>query len=170
MGVIFLTPRVAITRTGAVSWLERALDSGSETVADFHLESSNPDASHPVPLAMGVIFFHGFPTETEADRCLEELLTPAPSLERQRALALMLHLATGPSEYPEFQVLYMHLGDEYMKLATEYFSSGYPDAARLAIEALGSILPKVAEPDRTRLRKSYQDLRKELQESKNKRK
>ncbi len=101
---------------------------------------------------------------------IEELLTPPPSLERQRALALILHLATGPSEHPEFQVLYMHLGDEYVKLATEYFGSGYPEAARLAIEALGTILPKVGEPDRTRLRKSFQDLRKELQESKNKRK
>lgn len=101
---------------------------------------------------------------------IEELLTPAPSLESQRAKALLLHLAMGPSEHPELHVLYMHLGDEYVKLATEYFNSGTPDAARLAIEALGNVLPKVAEPDRTRLGKSYQDLKRELQESKNKRK
>jgi len=101
---------------------------------------------------------------------LGELLTPAPLLEKQRAMALMLHLAMGPSKHPEFHVMFMHLGDEYVKLATEYFTSGSPDAASLAIKALGNVLPKVAEPDRTRLAKSYQDLQKELQESKNKRK
>jgi hypothetical protein len=101
---------------------------------------------------------------------LAELLTPAPSLERQRALALMLHLAMGPSEHPEFHVMYLHLGDEYVKLATEYFNADSPDEARLAIEALGHVLPDVAEPDRTRLRKAYQDLNRQLQESKNKRK
>jgi hypothetical protein len=101
---------------------------------------------------------------------IEELLTPVPSLERDRAVAHMLHLAMVPSEHPEFHALYMHLGDEYVKLATEYFNSGYPDAARLAIEALKNVLPEVAEPDRTRLRKSYQDLQKELQESRNQRK
>jgi hypothetical protein len=99
---------------------------------------------------------------------LEELITPAPALERQRAVALIVHLATAPSEHPEFHVLNMHLGDEYVQLATEYFNSGSPEAAGLAIEALESVLPKVAEPDRTRLRKSYEDLKKELQESKNK--
>jgi hypothetical protein len=101
---------------------------------------------------------------------IEELLTPAPLLESQRAQALMLHLAIGPSKHPELRVLYMHLGDEYVKLATDYLNSGFQDAARLAIEALGDVLPEVAEPDRTRLAKSYQGLQKELQESKNKRK
>jgi tetratricopeptide (TPR) repeat protein len=101
---------------------------------------------------------------------IEELLTPVPSLESQRAQSHMLHLAMGPSPHPELHVPYKHLGDEYVKLATEYFNSGSPDAARLAIEALGSVLPKVADPDRTKLAKSYQDLQKELQENKNKRK
>jgi len=101
---------------------------------------------------------------------LEELATPAPSLERGRALARILHEAMGPSEHPEFHMLYKHLGDEYVELATEYFNSGSPDAARLAVNALGNVLPEVAEPDRTRLRNSYQDLKRELQESKNKRK
>ncbi len=101
---------------------------------------------------------------------LEELATPASSLESERAKAHLLHLSMGPSEHPEFHMLYKHLGDEYVKLATEYFNSGYPDAARLAIEALRNVLPEVAEPDRTRLRNSYQDLKMELQESKKKRK
>ncbi len=101
---------------------------------------------------------------------LEELATPASSLESERAKAHILHLSMGPSEHPEFHMLYKHLGDEYVKLATEYFNSGFLDAARLAIEALRDVLPEVAEPDRTRLAKSYQDLHKELQESKNKRK
>jgi hypothetical protein len=57
-----------------------------------------------------------------------------------------------------------------MRLATEYWNSGSPEAARLAVEALGDVLPQVAEPDRTRLAKSYQGLQKELQEGKNKRK
>jgi Flp pilus assembly protein TadD len=101
---------------------------------------------------------------------LEEMVTPVPLLERERAKALMLRLAMGPSQHPEFHVLYKHLGEEYVKLATEYFRSGSPDGTRLAIEALGNVLPKVAEPDRTWLRKSYQDLKRELQESRNKRK
>ncbi len=100
---------------------------------------------------------------------IEELLTPVPPLESERAKAHMLHLAMGPSPHPELHVPYMHLGDEYVKLATEYFNSGVPDAADLAIKALKDVLPNVSEPDRTRLEKSYQDLQKELQESKNKR-
>jgi energy-coupling factor transporter ATP-binding protein EcfA2 len=99
-----------------------------------------------------------------------ELLTPPPALERQHAMALMLHLAMGPSEHTEFHVMNLHLGDEYVKLATEYFKADSPDTARLAIEALGNVLPKVAEPDRTRLRKSYENLKRQLQESKSKRK
>jgi len=98
---------------------------------------------------------------------LEELITPAPLVERQRALALMLHLGTGPTEHPEFHVLFKHLGDEYYKLANEFLKAGSLDAAALAIEALGSVLPKVAEPDRTRLGDYYRDLKKQLQASKN---
>jgi tetratricopeptide (TPR) repeat protein len=99
--------------------------------------------------------------------CLEELLTPAPQLEKQLAVALMLDLATGPSAHPEFHVLYKHLGDEYVKLATDYLNAGSVNAAALTIDVLGSILPKVAEPERTRLGNSYQDLKKELLEKKN---
>ena len=62
-------------------------------------------------------------------------------------------------------MLYKHLGDEYVNLATAYLDSGFSDAARLATEALRNVLPGVAEPDRTRLAKSYQDLHKKLQRS-----
>ena len=99
---------------------------------------------------------------------LEELATPPQSVEYERAKAHMLHLLLGESQHPEFHILYRDLGDEYVNLATEYFKSGFPDAAGLAIEALGRLLPGVAEPDRARLTKSYQELRKQLQASKNK--
>jgi len=99
---------------------------------------------------------------------IEDLATPSPLLERERAKAHMLHYLLGHSAHPEFHVLYRHLGDEYVKLAIKYFNDGAPDAAGVAIEALGRLLPEVAEPDRTRLTKSYQDLQKELQESKKK--
>jgi tetratricopeptide (TPR) repeat protein/energy-coupling factor transporter ATP-binding protein EcfA2 len=105
----------------------------------------------------------------EALDLLEDLSTPVPSLEGERAKAHMLNLAMGSSEHPEFHVLYKHLAEQYFQLATEYFKLGSPDAAKLAIDALGSVLPKVAEPDRTKLANSYQDLQKQLQESKNKR-
>jgi tetratricopeptide (TPR) repeat protein len=99
---------------------------------------------------------------------IEDLATPSPLLEKQRVMAHMLYFLLGSSKHPEFHVLYMHLADEYVKLATEYLNSGNPGAAQLPIDALGRVLPKVAEPDRTRLAKSYQDLQKELQESRNK--
>jgi tetratricopeptide (TPR) repeat protein len=94
---------------------------------------------------------------------IEDLATPSPTMENERAKAHMLHLYLGPSQHPEFHTLYKHLGDEYVSLAKEYFSAGNPDAAHLAIEVLGHVLPNVSEPDRTKLAKSYQDLRKELQ-------
>jgi len=94
---------------------------------------------------------------------IEDLATPSPTMENERAKAHMLHLYLGPSQHPEFHTLYKHLGDEYVNLANEYFSAGNPDAAHLAIEVLGHVLPNVSEPDRTRLTKSYQDLRRELQ-------
>ena len=94
---------------------------------------------------------------------IEDLATPAPSMEDQRAKAHMLHLYLGPSQYTEFHELYKHLGDEYVSLAKEYLNSGQPDAARLAVEALGHILPEVSEPDRTKLTMSYKELLKKLQ-------
>ena len=51
----------------------------------------------------------------------------------------------------------------YVSLAKEYFNSDQPDAARLAIEALGHILPEISEPDRTKLKMSYKELLEKLQ-------
>jgi tetratricopeptide (TPR) repeat protein len=101
---------------------------------------------------------------------IEELATPPSSMEAERAKAHMLYHLLGTSHHPEFHVLYKRLGDEYVKLASDYFKSGNSDAARLAIESLGRVLPEVADPDRTRLEESYQDLQKQLQKSTNKRK
>ncbi|MGA7920897.1 MAG: protein kinase [Candidatus Acidiferrales bacterium] len=94
---------------------------------------------------------------------IEDLATPSPSMEYQRAKAHMLRLYLGPSQHTEFDALYKHLGDEYVNLAKEYFNLGQPDAARLPVEALGHVLPEVSEPDRTRLTASYNDLLKKLQ-------
>jgi serine/threonine protein kinase len=99
----------------------------------------------------------------EALDTIEDLATPSDSMEYERAKAHMLHLYLGPAQHPEFHALYKHLGDGYVNLAKDYFNSGHADGARLAIEALGQVLPNVSEPDRTRLAKSYQELRKELQ-------
>jgi tetratricopeptide (TPR) repeat protein len=104
----------------------------------------------------------------EALDSIEDLITPSPSMESERAKTHMLYHLLGPSQYPEFHVLYKNLGEEYVKLAREYFDAGSPGAARVAIETLGGVLPEIAEPDRSRLTKTYQDLEKELQESKKK--
>jgi len=104
-------------------------------------------------------------TNHQALDLLEELATPTPSIENERAKAHLLHRSMGPSQHPEYHVLFRDLGDQYVKIAREYFNAGSPDAARLTIEALGNVLHQVAEPDRTRLTKSYQDLYKELQDS-----
>jgi tetratricopeptide (TPR) repeat protein/energy-coupling factor transporter ATP-binding protein EcfA2 len=99
---------------------------------------------------------------------IEDLASPSPLMETERAKAHMLHLFLGPSHHPDFHVLYKNLGREYVNLATGYFKAGSPDAARLAIQSLGRVLPEVAEPDRTTLEQSYRELQKQLQESKNK--
>ncbi len=97
---------------------------------------------------------------------IEDLITPSPSMESERAKTHMLYHLLGPSQHPEFHVLYKNLADQYVALARDYFNAGHPDAARVAIDTLGGVLPQIAEPDRTRLTKSYQDLEKQLQESK----
>jgi eukaryotic-like serine/threonine-protein kinase len=89
---------------------------------------------------------------------IEDLATPSHSMETERAKAHMLHLFLGPSEHTEFHELYKHLADEYANLAQSYLKSGNPEAARLAVQALGHVLPEVSEPDRTRLTKAYSDL------------
>jgi hypothetical protein len=98
---------------------------------------------------------------------IENLATPSPSMETERAKAHMLYHLLGSSHHPEFHVLYRNLGQEYVNLATAYFKAGAPDAARLAIQSLGRVLPDVAEPDRTSLEKSYRELQKQLQQTNN---
>jgi tetratricopeptide (TPR) repeat protein len=90
---------------------------------------------------------------------IEQLATPSPFLERQRAEAHMLYLHLEPSDHPEFHVLYQAMGDEYASLAQTYLSDGNRGAAGLAIESLRHVLPDLVEPDRTRLMKTYESLR-----------
>ncbi|MGC2330388.1 MAG: tetratricopeptide repeat protein [Candidatus Acidiferrales bacterium] len=101
----------------------------------------------------------------EALDTVEGLSTPSAAIEKQRAMAHMFHLILGPSDHPEFHVLYGQLANEYLGFAEQYLNSGNPGAARLALSALEKTLPEVGEPDRTRLRKSYRDLENKLQES-----
>jgi serine/threonine protein kinase len=101
---------------------------------------------------------------------IEDLATPSPSMETQRAKAHMLHLALGPSEHPAFHELQKHLGEEYVKLAKDYVESGNLAVARMAIGALKDSLPSIAEPDRSRLEKLRMEIEKELQENENNRK
>ena len=93
---------------------------------------------------------------------IEDLSTPSPSMESERAKAHMLYHWLGPSQHPEFHVLYKNLAEEYVTLAREYFDAGSPDAARVAIETLGRVLPEVAEPDRSRLTKDLPGFRKRI--------
>ena len=97
---------------------------------------------------------------------IEDLVTPSPLMEAERAKAHMLSLFLGSSIHPEFHALYEHLGEEYVKLASEYFKGGNADGAQLAIQSLARVLPEIAEPDRTRLEKARRNLQKQLQESK----
>ena len=97
----------------------------------------------------------------------EELATPAPALEKERAKAHILHLLLGPSGHPEFHVLNRNLADQYERIARESIQSGSFGFAKVALRSLASTLPQVAEPDRTRLTSSYLELQKELQEKEN---
>jgi len=96
---------------------------------------------------------------------IEALSTPSASMEVERAKTHMLYHVLGPSQHPEFHVLYKNLGDAYITLAREYIDAGASDAARVAMESLRATLPAIAEPDRTRIAKRYEDLEKELHES-----
>jgi len=97
----------------------------------------------------------------------EELATPAPSLERERAKAHMLHLLLGPSGHPELHVLNKHLADQYEEFARESIQSGNFGYAEVALTSLVSVLPDIAEPDRSNLTRSYRELQKELHQRKN---
>jgi tetratricopeptide (TPR) repeat protein len=93
----------------------------------------------------------------------EDLSTPSPLMETERARAHMLYHLLGASKTSEFNALYKHLGEEYVSLAKEYLQDGDPESAHLAAQSLSRVLPEIAEPDRTRLEKSYRDLLEQLQ-------
>jgi tetratricopeptide (TPR) repeat protein len=97
----------------------------------------------------------------------EKLATPAPSLESERAKAHMLHLLLGPSGHPELSVLNKHLADQYEKFARDSIQSGNFGYAQVALTSLASVLPDIAEPDRTSLTKSLHELQNELHLKKN---
>jgi hypothetical protein len=120
------------------------------------------------------ILYYDQDNETEAKQTshqaidlFEELATPAALLESERAKAHMLHLLLGPSAHPELHVLNKHLADQYEKFARDSIQSGNLGYAQVALTSLASVLPEVAEPDRTRLTRSYHELQKELQDEKN---
>jgi tetratricopeptide (TPR) repeat protein len=93
---------------------------------------------------------------------IEALATPSTLMETERAKAHMLYRLLDSAHHPEFHVLYRNLGQEYVHLATVYLQAGAPDAASLAIQSLGRVLPGIAEPDRTEIEKSYRDLQKQI--------
>jgi len=93
---------------------------------------------------------------------IEDLATPIPRMETARAEAHMFYPLVGSSDHPEFHVLYANLGEQYVELATQYLRDGNPGAARLAVQSLARVLPDVAEPNRTTLEKSYDDLQKQI--------
>ncbi len=97
----------------------------------------------------------------------EELATPAPALEKERAKAHILHLLLGPSAHPEFHVLNRDLAEQYERFARESIQSGSFAFAKVALRSLANTLPEVAEPYRTRLTSSYIELEKQLQEKQN---
>jgi tetratricopeptide (TPR) repeat protein len=101
---------------------------------------------------------------------IEELATPAGLVEAQRAKAFELHDLIHESQHPEFDTIYKHLGDQYVVAAQRNLKSGSLTDAEDALKSLHDILPKLAEPDRSRLAKAHDDLQKELQEQKKQRK
>lgn len=99
---------------------------------------------------------------------IEELATPVPIMERARATAHMLYPTVGSPNHPEFHVLYMHLADEYVKMATRYVNSNQFGAARMALQSLERVVPQVAEPYRSQFMKSQKDLQRQLSEAESK--
>jgi tetratricopeptide (TPR) repeat protein len=159
--------------TGAQGLLERAIRIEEELMKrdPYNFEYRFELAQFYNNLAIGSYYGNDISQAQKRNQkaidLFEELAIPAPTLETERAKAHMLHFVLGASHHSEFHVLYRNLGDEYVNLAAAYFKAGSPDAAGLAIQSLRQVLPEIAEPDRTRLEKSYRELQKQLQESKN---
>ena len=105
----------------------------------------------------------------------EELAEPSPSVGTERAKILKLHdwiverelRATGTlpqsfENHPEFHVMYMNLGRNYVRIAREYLRVDNVPEAKLAIESMHRLMPKLSSPERAELSASYAELRKEL--------
>ena len=106
----------------------------------------------------------------QATDLIEELATPAPLLESERAKASMLYGLIHQLQHPEFHVTYTHLGDLYADAARESLHSGSLSDAQDALESLSRLLPELGEPDRSRLAKAYDDLQREFLEKRVQRK
>jgi energy-coupling factor transporter ATP-binding protein EcfA2 len=106
----------------------------------------------------------------QATDLIEELATPAPRLESERAKAFMLYGLIHQLQHPEFHVMYTHLGDLYADAARKSLQSGSLPDAQDALNGLSRLLPELVEPDRSRLAKAYDDLKKEFLEKRVQRK
>jgi energy-coupling factor transporter ATP-binding protein EcfA2 len=93
---------------------------------------------------------------------IEELATPAPRLEGERAKAFMLYGLIHQLQHPEFHVMYTHLGDLYAEAARKSLNSGSFADAQDALKSLSRLLPELVEPDRSRLRRTCDDLQEQL--------
>jgi len=98
----------------------------------------------------------------QATDLIEELATPAPRLEGERANAFMLYGLIHQLQHPEFHVMFMHLGDLYADSARKSLHSGSLADAQDALKSLSRLLPELVEPDRSRLGRAYDDLQEQL--------
>jgi tetratricopeptide (TPR) repeat protein len=116
-------------------------------------------ASPPFSLGMELANAHNL-------RCqMLEADTPGEAeTECQRSLDILnrLVLLQTSRDRPEFQRLFRDLGYNYLDLATGYLGSGSVAEARRALARLSSMLPKISEPDRSQIGKSYQELQQKL--------
>jgi len=102
----------------------------------------------------------------QATDLIEELSTPAPQLENERAKAFELYGMIHHSQHPEFHVMFTHLGDLYVDNARKSLRSGSLADAQDALKSLSRLLPELGEPDQSRLARAYDDLQKELLDQK----
>ena len=95
-------------------------------------------------------------------RCqlMERDNTKQAESECQQSLDLLKTLEQMPALQgrPEVQRLFRDLGYNYLDLAKINLSSGSEAVARSDREKLGQLLPRIPEPDRTNLTRSYQNL------------
>ena len=95
---------------------------------------------------------------------IEELASPAPSLESKRARVHMLRGLLPTSKHPEFHVMYAKLGEQYLEFATSSLKEGSIEFAQAALESLARVIPEVGEPERTRFAKAHLELQRGLRD------